>query len=310
MFKSHSTAENFQLFIEIFLHVMNNKELDAIISLLEDPDESVYKNISEKLLSLGHEVIPDLEHAWETSFDPLIQQRLESIIHRIQFDITAKEIKQWTDSPKQNLLQGALIVTKYQYPDLDSAKIKKQIEQIKQDVWLELNDNLTALEKIRVLNHIIFDVHGFSGNTVNYFAPQNSFINNVLEAKKGNPISLCLLYAIIAQDLDLPIFGVNLPQHFVLAYKDEHDILLEARPEDKEGVLFYLSAFNKGAVFSKNGIETFLKQLKLDYKEEYFKPCSNKETIYRLVEGLMISYQRLGFSEKVEEMQMIMKYLE
>lgn len=288
---------------------MNSKELDAIISLLEDPDENVYKNISEKLLSLGQEVIPNLEHAWESSFDPLIQQRIESIIHLIQFDITAKEIKQWIDSPKQNLLQGALIITKYQYPDLDSTKIKKQIEQIKQDVWLELNDNLTALEKIRVLNHIIFDVHNFSGNTVNYFAPQNSFINNVLETKKGNPISLCLLYAIIAQDLELPIFGVNLPQHFVLAYKDAHEILPEARPEDKDGVLFYLSAFNKGSVFSRSGIETFLKQLKLEYKEEYFKPCSNKETIYRLVEGLMISYQRLGFSEKVEEMQKLMELL-
>ena len=88
------------------------------------------------------------------------------------------------------------------------------------------------MEKVRVLNHIIFDVHGFSGNTANFHAPQNSYINNVLESKKGNPLSLSVLYAVIAQRLDVNIYGVNLPEHFILAYvEDSHYLPVPAKKE-------------------------------------------------------------------------------
>jgi regulator of sirC expression with transglutaminase-like and TPR domain len=104
--------------------------------------------------------------------------------------------------------------------------LRKQVQQIKHDVWLEINDELTAMEKVKIINHILFDVHQFSGNIANYHAPQNSFINSVLETKKGNPVSLGILYMIIAQELQIPIYGVNLPEHFIVAYVDEYAKLI------------------------------------------------------------------------------------
>ena len=129
---------------------MNKKEVFALISLLDDPDEMVFKEVSMKFLSLGEEVIPVLEDAWEHSFDTLIQNRIENIIHQIQFDLIKDALKEWSHPDQQNLLEGALLIARYQYPDIDTAKIKKQIDQIKQDVWLELNENLTALEKVKI----------------------------------------------------------------------------------------------------------------------------------------------------------------
>ncbi|HEY6162973.1 MAG TPA: transglutaminase-like domain-containing protein [Bacteroidia bacterium] len=287
---------------------MTKKEIEALISLLDDPDDKIFEQIKGKLMSIGQEVIPALEHAWENSFDSLIQQRIESIIHKIQFDAVKLRLKEWAKPENQNLLAGALIIARYQYPDLDENKIAKNIEQIKQDVWLELNNNLTALEKVRVINHIIFDVHNFSGNTVNYHAPQNSYLNNVLESKKGNPLSLSILYTIIAQDLNIPIHGVNLPEHFVLAYVDDHDVL-PFTGDESDKVLFYINPFSRGAVFSRKEIDAFLKQLKLSPLQSYYEPCSNLEIIKRLIRNLIFSYEKLGYPDKSEEMQQLLNML-
>lgn len=288
---------------------MNKTELKALISLLDDPDEEIYGMVQSKFLSIGADVIPDLEDAWENSFDTVIQSRIENIIHKIQFDDIVSQLKNWLQSPKQDLLEGTMIIAKYQYPDVDENKVKKQIQQIKQDVWIELNDNLTALEKIKVLNHIIFDVHNFSGNTTNYHAPQNSYINNVLESKKGNPLSLSILYAIICQELNIPIFGVNLPEHFILAYKDLHAKLDNPQINEVDTILFYVNPFSKGTVFGKKEVDAFLKQLKLIANPSYYIPCNNVEIVKRLLRNLISSYEKLGYSNKIDELKLLLAAL-
>jgi regulator of sirC expression with transglutaminase-like and TPR domain len=171
-----------------------------------------------------------------------------------------------------------------------------------------LNSNLTALEKVKVINHIIFEVHGFSGNTTNFHAPQNSYINNVLESKKGNPLSLSILYAILAQSLNIPIYGVNLPEHFVLAYREDHSVL-PVQASQPTRVLFYINAFSKGSVFSRKEIDSFLKQLKLDPEPGYFEPCSNIDIIKRLIRNLIYSFEKLGYTDKMKELHTLLQSL-
>jgi len=286
---------------------INKKEVSALISLLDDPDEKIFSSIKDKLLNIGEKVIPVLEDAWETSFNPLLQTRIENIIHRIQFERILESIALWKKENPDNLWEGALLIARYQYPDLKEDKLEKQIQLIKQDVWLELNDNLTALEKVRVINHILFEVHRFSGNTENYNAPENSFLNKVLENKKGNPLTLAIIYLIIAKELQMPIFGVNLPQHFVMAYVDEHD-LTEKEWEDK--IMFYINPFSKGAVFSRREIDMFLKQLNIAPEKMYYTPCSNVSILERLVRNLISAYNKLGHPDKVAELEELMKILE
>lgn len=283
---------------------MDKTQISALISLLDDPDEQVYNQIKDKLLSLGTDAIPMLESAWENSFDSILQQRIEGIIHRIQFDNMRRSLREWSLPEQQDLLTGALLVARYQYPDLDEAHIRRHIEQIKQDIWLELNNNLTALEKVRVINHILFDVHGFSANTTNYHAPQNSYINNVLESKKGNPVSLSIIYAVIAQDLRIPIYGVNLPEHFILSYVDNSPgFSLDSDNTDR--VLFYINPFSRGAPVNKKEIEAFLRQQRLEPKAEFFTPCSNLMIIRRLLNNLIFSYEKLGYPSKVDELRQL-----
>ncbi|MGP8217110.1 MAG: transglutaminase-like domain-containing protein [Bacteroidia bacterium] len=286
---------------------LNKKEVSALISLLDDPDEKIFVSIKDKLLHIGEKVIPVLEDAWESSFNPLLQTRIENIIHRIQFEKILDSLAAWKMNDSDNLWEGAMIIARYQYPDLKEDKLEKQVQLIKQDVWLELNENLTALEKVRVINHILFEVHRFSGNTENYNAPENSFLNKVIENKKGNPLTLAIIYLIIAKQLQMPIFGVNLPQHFIMAYVDEND-LSEKDWEDK--ILFYINPFSKGAVFSRREIDMFLKQLNISPEKMYYTPCSNISIIERLVRNLISAYNKLGHPDKVAELEDMLKILE
>jgi regulator of sirC expression with transglutaminase-like and TPR domain len=286
---------------------MNEKDITALISLLDDPDEEIFSHIREQLLSYGSPVIPFLEREWEKSFESVIQTRIENIIHHIQFNDTFFNLKMWVESGGKDLLSGIILIARYQYPDLDKASILKQIERIKHDAWLELNPNLTALEKVRVLNHIIFEVHGFSGNTTNFHAPQNSYINNVLESKRGNPLSLSILYSIIAQLLDIPIYGVNLPEHFILAYATEKTDLPVPISSKDEKVMFYINPFSKGTVFGKHEVDSFLRQLKVKPIPAFYEPCSNIDMIRRLVNNLSYAYEKLGYPDKVKDIRKLLK---
>lgn len=285
----------------------NEKEISALIELIDDPDEDIYHQIKEKLLSFGEEVIPALENYWENNrFGLVFQTRVENIIHQIQFDSVRHHLTQWSQSHSRDLLKGVLILNRYQYPDLDEAKIKKKLHQLKQDVWLELNDNLTAFETVGVINQILFDVHGFSGNKKNYHAPQNSYLNNVLESGKGNPLSLSIIYLLVCEMLHIPVYGVNLPNHFVLCYMDKNNIMsLLNKDDNHDGVLFYINAFSRGTIFNRKEIEQFLQELKITPQASYFEPCDNMAIIKRIITNLIFSYEKLGYPEKVEELKLL-----
>jgi len=287
---------------------MTEKEIQALISLLDDPDDNVYTQIKGKILDMGDNVIPNLEHAWENSFNPFFQQRIENLIHEIQFQNVKNALREWSKTNEKDLLTGALIVPRYQYPDLDETKINEVIQKVTQDIWLELNDNLTALEKIKVINHIFFDVHGFSGNKTNYHAPQNCYINNLIETKKGNPLTLSMLYMIICQSLGVPVYGVNLPQHFVMCYISQSRIY-DLKAVKREDILFYINTFSLGYVFSDKDIDKFLKQLNLDLLPEHYLPADNLTIINRCINNLILSYEKLGYPDKVEELESLKQCL-
>ena len=287
-------------------------EIEALIHLIDDPDEAIFNQIRNKILSIGDEVIPFLEQAWENQdLGLLYQSRIENIIHKIQFDSVYHALFKWANGGGQDLLEGALIVNRYQYPDLDTEDIRNKIGALRQDIWIELNNNLTAFEEIRIFNYILFDHHGFSGNKKNYHSPQNSYLNCVLESKKGNPLSLSILYCIIAQQLDIPIFGVNLPNHFVLAYQDKNNVMNFVDPEkENSDVLFYINPFSRGTIFNRTEIEQFLEQLKLEPKPTFFEPCSNIDIIKRMLANLVYSYEKLGYPQKVDELRELHSSLE
>jgi len=275
---------------------MTDSEIKALLSLLDDEDAEIFSHVSEKIRSIGSGIIPHLEKEWEESLNALKQKRIEDLIHQLQFSQLKQMFLTWRDSEDRNLLEGAYLIALYQYPDLNFLDLKKDIEQIYYDVWLGLESDLHPLDQVKKINAGIFHKLKFSANTKNFHAPSNSMINIVLETKKGNPISLCLIYLLIAQKLKMPIYGVNLPNLFVLTYKnDRHQ--------------FYINVFNKGLIFSKADVDTYIRQLNLEPQASYYEPCDNVDIIQRMLRNLIHSFDKLGDLEKITELRELLNLL-
>lgn len=285
--------------------MINPTEVQSLIRLLDDPDSEIFEHVHQKLVSIGPEAIDYLETAFGEAFDPVLQERIANLVHEIQFDIVKNDLKLWHQGGAFDLLQGVLIINRYQYPDLDEQKVINQVENIKRDIWIQMMNEASPAEQIKLINHIFYNIYGFSGNTANHQDPQNSYISQVLENKKGNQISLAIIYSIIAQRLDIPVYGVNLPQHFILAYMDE-----TVQSEFEGGVLFYINAFNKGFIFGRRDVDMFLKQLNLKYDRQFYEPCSNTDIVKRIIRNLMSAYEHLGMMDKSTELNELMQILE
>ncbi len=276
---------------------MKNSEIKALVSLLEDEDQSVVAEIEEKIMSIGTGIIPFLEEEWERNFNPIIQERIEDLIHVLQFELLQERLIDWKENDQDDLLKGLWIVATYQYPDLEYDDLRAQFEQLYIDAWREFKDEMTPYDQIKILNSVLFDGFKFRANTKNFHSPANSMINSVLESKKGNPISLSAVYMLIARRLELPIYGVNLPNLFILTYKSEK-------------TQFYINVFNKGLVFLKEDIDNYLDNLQLDRRDIFYEPCTNLDMIFRMLRNLIVSFEKLGDYHKSDEIKQVLQKLD
>lgn len=285
---------------------MDREKIKALISLLDDPSDEVFTSVEYALLQEPVEIVPELEKAWELSLNDLFQKRVENIIHSIQLNDIHAELKRWLQSPSNDLLEGSYLVCKYQYPDVSLIRLKEQLSELRKDIWLEMNEHLTSLEKIRIVNHVLFDIHKFSRNTSKYLAPENNYISEVLKTHKGNPLSVSVIYSILCRELGMPVFGVNLPKNFILAFIDESALNESEKLKDESSVLFYINPINKGAVLGRKEIEYFIRQQKLQPKDDYFFPCDNITIIKRMLNNLSFGYDSKGEEGKKDEIQKIL----
>jgi regulator of sirC expression with transglutaminase-like and TPR domain len=277
---------------------MSENEINALVSLLEDTDEEVSFLVEKEIKNHGGVIIPFLEDHWEkNAVNPVLQKKIEDLIHEMQFENFSNNLVEWKNERQDDLLEGMWLVAKYQYPELDYESLKMEINQIYFDAWLKLRDDIHPEDAIKVLNHIFFDKYKFSANTKNFHSPSNSLINQVIESKRGNPISLCVLYLLVAQRLGLPIFGVNLPSLFILTFKSSQ-------------MQFYINVFNKGLIFNKADIDTYLKQMKLEGQDSFYEPCSNLEIVRRSLLNLIVSFQKNAEKEKMKEIKLVYDLLQ
>jgi len=274
-----------------------HRELEALISLLEDPDVQVFDKVSNRLIELGEEVVSPLEKRWEITLKPDLQVRIENVIRKIQFNTLKRGMDSWKTGGGTDLLFGAYLVARFQYPELQFDQLEESIEKIKKDIWLELNNELTALEKVKVINYFLYDIHKFDKSLKKAHTPQLYLLNHVLDTCKGSPVMLGLIYAELARRLNLPIYGVNLPRNFVLCYYDpEYN-------EDPNNILFYINPSDKGSVLGLKELKHFLRHLKIEEKEFYFSPCSSVDVIERLIINLQYAYEKSGQKEKAQSLK-------
>ncbi len=267
-------------------------ELIALIRLLDEPDEQVYATIRSRILALGTEALPLLEEAENDILDSTETRRIREIINTIRLNNVSKNLKEWSEQRSHDLLEAWIIISGFYSPEDNAEKLKASVNKIYRDIWVEMNNELTALEKIRVINHVFYNVYQFDALQEKTPSMASYLLGNVLRLQKGNPLSMALLYLIIVQRLNMPVFGVNLPKHLILSYMEGNKLPKPISTYRQKDILFYLNPFNKGAVFRKSEVELFIRQLKIKEEESFFLPCENKVVIRRLLQELLLLHTK------------------
>lgn len=291
---------------------MNDKdirELNALVSLADEPNDDVFEGIADKILSFGSAAVPILIERCLNSFDPLVLERLPKVIHQINFEALCHHLENTGELSVMEMVDIAIRLARLEYFDLDEDDLMKKIEAILRDIWLEVNEQLSGPEKIELVNRTIYEKHGFSGNSDDLYNIKNSYLNTLLETHKGSAVSLGILYIIIARHLRLPVYGVNLPQQFILAFMEQPAGGGMQEEVGKE-VLFYINPFFRGAMFSKREVERYLMDIKVSPEEKHFLPCSNLDIIRCLVNNLIVDYSKIKKEQKVKELERIAKILD
>jgi regulator of sirC expression with transglutaminase-like and TPR domain len=276
------------------------KEISALLKLIDDPDEEVFNAVSGKIVHFGKPIIPNLEHLWENTPDEQIQERIELIIHRLHYTDLTEDFRQWNLAGHHDLLVGALLVSKFQYPDLSSGATLVEVEKIRRNIWLELNNYLTPLEQIRIVTGILYSYYNLKGADVAYTDVNDFLIHKVLEGKKGNQVGTGLLYLILCDLLDIPVKAISIPKQFVLAYfKTGYSD--ETSKDFQNKIEFFIDPTN-GMVFSHKDIESYFKRISVPPVASYFKPLSNKKVIQYVLEEAAKCFDNEKEAYKKEEL--------
>lgn len=273
-----------------------------MISLLEDPEKRVYEAVQQELMDADPSLIPKLEAAWDNADTLLQQNRLEKVISHLRFRKVADRLKSWNEPELPSFLDGWIILSQIQYPDLEPKDVEIQIQQIVTDAWLEMNESLTSLEKTTILNHILFELYHFDLNVANFGALQNCFINDILSSRKGNPSTLTLLYCLVARKLNLPIYHLNLKRVLFLAYYDP-EMSKEAFGTTSSPILFYINPANKGAIIGHKEMDYYLSRQQIKMGSDII--MDDRFCLKGLIEIMQDAYRATGETEKVEQLDVL-----
>ena len=267
---------------------MTKNEIKALISLLEDSDHEVAHHVEQRIVALGEGIIPFLEEEWEETLDSDLQKKIEDLIHNLQFEGLLVRLKAWKEKGAEDLMEGMWLVNSYMYPDVEFGDISRTMDQLYFDAWTHMKDEMHPYDQVKALNNVLFREKRFSANTKNFHSPANSMLHLVLESKRGNPLTLCVIYMTLAQRLGMPIYGVNLPNLFILTYK-------------MDGVQFYINVYNKGLILSKADIDNYILQLNLNPMDIFYEPCANIDVVKRALRNLAFSFEKMDDLEKATE---------
>lgn len=236
-----------------------SSEINALLSLIDDPDEEVFENVTQRFIGFGNEVIPFLEDYRISSTQIELAKRAEYIIQRISLKGLEHSLREWVLGEENSMLEAAMAIAGYLDREYDREHFIFEVEKFRKSIWLELNSYLTPLEEINIFNRILFGYFKLKGVETDHTNKDDFDIVQLFQQKKSNTFPLGALYLILAEMLGISLKPVDIPRQNLLAYLDASNPF---GTEEQEQIIFYVDPFN-GQVYTHKDVENYLK--KIDY---------------------------------------------
>ncbi len=275
-------------------------EIESLVYLLDDPDPYVQSQVRIRLFELGEHAVPLLDQQKSETKDEEARELISEIIQWITFSSVEEDFLDVLEGGLKNLKQledAVFILSRFDNPTLREAEYKQKLDRFAEMISDEVRYSLNESQKMHKVLNFVFSELGFSGSSSDYYNPHNSYLNRVIDRRKGLPISLALIVLFIGRRLELPFYGVNMPIHFMLKYKG-----------DREEIL--IDPFDQGKVVTYNQCYYFLKQNGIEPQSEHFKIGSEVAILARCIRNLINSYEKRDKLSKVEELKKLLNTVE
>ncbi|HWD92370.1 MAG TPA: transglutaminase-like domain-containing protein [Verrucomicrobiae bacterium] len=270
---------------------LSESQWKALVNLLADDDPAIYRTVRDKILSVGEEAGEWLR-PYRLSDDALLRRRAREIV--LHFD--RQEADTWflafclRHGEEFDLEEGIWLLALTQYPDINVEAYRALMDHFAAELRERIDSSETPKEILTTINNYIFDELGFTGDEENYYDPQNSYLNRVIDRRKGNPINLSLLYLLLARRLRLPMAGIGLPGHFICRYQSSQDEI-------------YVDAFHHGKFLTKADCIQYLVSGSHGLQDEFLSPVSTRRLLMRICSNLHQIYSQKELAEETTRLQ-------
>lgn len=251
------------------------KKFRALMRLIDDDDPQVAAAVERELRDGGDEVVQLLENEkWNA--ESAVKSRIENLITKICLDKLQKEYDELLDYVSRrdfSLERGLFMLAKPLYPDIDFARVESVLNELANELRKRISNLEDPYDVVQHVNDFFLNELGFAGNSKDYYNPDNSVIHRVLETRRGIPISLGVIYLLVGRRINLPVFGVGAPAHFLVKF-----VL-----EEKE---IYVDVFNRGRIMSRKDAEEFISGMGFSFEPRFLKDSSDLEILARTCRNL------------------------
>lgn len=280
--------------------MITKNEIESLVYLLDDPDPFIQTQVKNRLFELGEQAVPLLDQQKSETKDDTERELINEIIQLITYGNLEEDFLDVLDEGIDNLKQledAVFILSRLENPTLREEEYKRKVDRFAEMIANKVRYEPSESRRMHILLDFVFEELNFTGSTVDYYNPENSYLNRVIERRQGLPISLALMVLFLARRLDMPFYGINMPIHFMLKFQG-----------DKEEVL--IDPFDRGKVVSYNQCYFFLKQNGVEPKSKHFETASEIEILARCIRNLIQSYEKLNATHKVEGLRKLLGTVE
>lgn len=276
----------------------DQSRLLALVSLLSDENPRVVAEARRALREFGALALPSLDLA-VAGTDAKLRSRARLARDEVRMALLENELLQLAkrlDRDPGALEQGCILLARTRDPDLDPTTIRAALDAMADDLGSRLDDVRSPRVVVATMTRLLAQELGFQGNQRNYYDPDNSYIDKVLQRRTGIPISLSAVYLFVARRLSIPLVGIGMPGHFLLRH---------ARAEP----MLFIDPFGGGRILTEADCLRYLDEGEFGYDPSYLLPMTDGTILLRMIRNLLIIYRNRGDPQRRDVLQRLKRVL-
>jgi regulator of sirC expression with transglutaminase-like and TPR domain len=250
------------------------------------------------LRDLGSLALPSLDLA-VAGTDAKLRSRARLARDDVRMSLLENELRALAlrlDRDPDALEEGCILLARTRDPELDATTIRAALDAMADDLGSRLDDIRSPTVVCATLTRFLAHELGFQGNQRNYYDPDNSYVDKVLQRRTGIPISLSAVYMFVARRLGIPLVGIGMPGHFLLRHG-------QAEPA------IFIDPFGGGRVLSETDCLRYLDEGEFGYDPSYLLPMTDGTMLLRMIRNLLIIYRNRGDPQRRDVLQRLKRVL-